>query len=303
MKYLILIYNKYYILMTLNQYYANINPTIGELVLVTFSSRTESFFDAKLMEYPYRGMMSYSDASKKRRISSWNKIIPLNKLMVARVDEIDTKAQIAQISIIYLDDYVDDKNLSVTDIQKKLMVQFTENKILESFIKSLCIQTTCKYEIIWQTLIHYIDTKRRIFNDEQEEDPISLWKYFCDNISDLSYWCLESNISDEIREIIYALYIKRTEETIKKINSKIKIISPNGISHTHKLLDTCLKKITFKYTFKYMTTPDYILESSTEDSSIADHKKIIDILKIESQKMTPKVFIQVLDADIAKLIG
>jgi hypothetical protein len=52
-----------------------------------------------------------------------------------------------------------------------------------------------------------------------------------------------------------------------------------------------------------MTTPDYILESSTEDSSIADHKKIIDILKIESQKMTPKVFIQVLDADIAKLIG
>jgi translation initiation factor 2 alpha subunit (eIF-2alpha) len=225
--------------MTLNQYYANINPTIGELVLVTFSSRTESFFDAKLMEYPYRGMMSYSDASKKRRVSSWNKIIPLNKLMVARVDEIDTKAQIAQISIIYLDDYVDDKNLSATDIQKKLMVQFTENKILESFIKSLCIQTTCKYEIIWQTLIHYIDTKRRIFNDEQEEDPISLWKYFCDNISDLSDWCLESNISDEISEIIYALYIKRTEETIKKINSKIKIISPNGISHTHKLLDTC----------------------------------------------------------------
>jgi translation initiation factor 2 alpha subunit (eIF-2alpha) len=282
--------------MSLYQYYSNKNPTIGEIVLVKFSARTDSFFDANLMEYPYRGMMSYPDASKKRRVSSWNKIIPLNKPMVARVDDVDTKAQIVQISIAYLDDLVDDKKLSVSDIQNKLMIQFTENKILESFIKSLCIQTTSEFENIWQTLVHHIDSKRRIFNTD-----VSLWKYFCDNINDLSDWCLQSNINDETREIIYALYIKRTDETIKKINSKIKIISPHGISHTHKLLNTCLKTITFKYTFKYMSTPDYILESSTEDSSIMDHKKIIDDLKAESQKMTPKVFIQVLDNDIAKL--
>jgi translation initiation factor 2 alpha subunit (eIF-2alpha) len=296
--------------MTTYQYYSNKNPTIGEIVLVEFSARTESFFDAKLIEYPYRGMMSYSDASKKRRISSWNKIIPLNKHMVARVDEIDTKNEIVQISIAYLDEMVDDKNLSLTDIQNKLMIQFNENKLLESFIKSLCIQSTCNFKIIWESLVHHIDSKRRIFNDENNENnenddkiPISLWKYFCDNISDLSEWCTISNINDETRDIIYKLYIKRTEETIKKINSKIKIISPHGISHTHKLLNDCLNTITFKYTFKYISTPDYILESSTEDSSITDHKKIIDILKVQSQNMTPKVFIQVLDADIAKLIG
>jgi translation initiation factor 2 alpha subunit (eIF-2alpha) len=289
--------------MNSNQYYSNNNPTLGEIVLVIFSARTDSFFDAKLMEYPYRGMMSYSDASKKRRVSSWNKIIPLNKPMVARIDEIDTTAKIVQISIAYLDDMVDDKNLSVTDIQNKLMVQFTENKILESFIKSLCIQTTCNFDIIWQTLVHHIDSKRRIFNNDQDDAPISLWVYFCNNIGDLSEWCVILNISDEIRKMIYELYTKRTDETIKKINSKIKIISPNGILHTQKLLNTCLKTINYKYTFKYMSTPDYILESSTEDSSIADHKKIIDILKTESQKMTPKVFVQVLDADIAKLIG
>ena len=125
-----------------NQYYSNNNPTLGEIVLVKFTTRSDSFFDAKLLEYPYRGMMSYSDASKKRRVSSWNKIIPLNKPMVARIDEIDTTAQIVQISIAYLDDMVDDKNLSVTDIQNKLMVQFTENKILESFIKSLILCPT-----------------------------------------------------------------------------------------------------------------------------------------------------------------
>jgi hypothetical protein len=48
--------------MNSNQYYSNNNPTLGEIVLVIFSARSDSFFDAKLMEYPYRGMMSYPDA-------------------------------------------------------------------------------------------------------------------------------------------------------------------------------------------------------------------------------------------------
>ena len=289
--------------MTSYQYYSNINPTVGEIVLVEFTTRNESFFDATLLEYPYRGMMSYSDASKKKRVSSWNKIIPLNKHMVARVDEIDINAKIVQISVAYLDEMFNEKNISLLDIQSKLMVLFNENKLLESFFKSLCIQTTYNFENLWTSLVHHIDSKRRIFNDETDENPISLWRYFCDNINDLNEWCMHTNINDEIRIIIYDLYLKRTEESVKKINSKIKIISPNGILHTHKLLELCLKKINFKYTFRYMTAPDYILESSTEDSSIADHHKIIDIIKLESQKMLPKVFIQVLDADIAKYIG
>ena len=158
--------------MTLNQYYSVINPVVGEFVLVNFIERTDSFFDAKLLEYPYRGMMSYQDATKKRKIYNWSKVIPLNKDMVARVDEVDEHAKIVQISIAHLGDEFKEL-LSLSEIQEKLMIPFNENKLLDHFINSISVVTQTDKNNLWTKLIYYIDSQRRNYNDddENEEDP------------------------------------------------------------------------------------------------------------------------------------
>ena len=50
------------------QYYSTKYPTEKELVLVIFISKNDSFFDAELTNYlDFRGMMNFSDASRKKK--------------------------------------------------------------------------------------------------------------------------------------------------------------------------------------------------------------------------------------------
>ena len=285
------------------QYYSTINPTKGELVLVEFTEKLDSFFDAKLIEYPYRGMMNYGDASKKRKISTWNKIVPLNKLMVARVDDVDEKAQIANLSIAYLDEYFDEKNLSPSDIQEKLMVQFNENKLLENLITSACVVTNSKFSDIWTKLAHTIDSERREFNDDNEDEPLSLWKYFCENFDEkFDGWCAASETSEAIADAIKSGFAKKNEKGPKKITSTIKIISQEGVQSTKKLLGACLDNIQYQYTFRYLTAPNFIFETSTSDSTQDDHHELIKNLKAQIQKLGLNlVFVQAIPEEVALL--
>lgn len=290
-------------LMSDYQYYSTINPTDGELVLVEFTERLDSFFDAKLIEYPYRGMMNYSDASKKRKISSWNKIVPLNKLMVARVDNVDENAKIVSLSIAYLDEYCDEKNLSPADIQNKLIANFNENKYLERLIMSFCKITDQKLDDVWTTFVHIVDTERRLFNDETEDIPLSLWKYFTEKYDEnIDTWCSQSEFNEENKNALKALYIKRTEKGPQKITSNIKIISQEGVSSTKKLLEKCLKSIKYEYTFRYSGAPNFVFETSTTDTSQEDHHELIKNLKAEIQKLKLTfVFVQALPEETAKI--
>jgi translation initiation factor 2 alpha subunit (eIF-2alpha) len=285
------------------QYYSTIIPTEGELVLVEFTEKTDSFFDARLLEYPFRGMMNYSDASKKRKISSWTKIVPLNKHMVARVDSIDENARIVNISTAYLDEYVDGKNLSPLDIQEQLLAIFNENKLLESLITSASVLANDKFEDIWTKLIHVVDAERRDFNDDSEEDPVSLWKYFSGNFEEkIETWCTAGEINQVTKEIIQGLYAKKNEKGPRKITSTIKIISQEGVTGTKKLLESCLGPLTYQFTFRYLTAPDFIFETSTVDSSPDDHHELIKNMKTQVQKLgLSLVFVQAVPEEIAKI--
>jgi translation initiation factor 2 alpha subunit (eIF-2alpha) len=289
--------------MTTFQYYSTFNPTKGELVLVEFTEKCDSFFDAKLIEYPYRGMMNYSDASKKRKVASWNKIVLINKLMVARVDEIDEKAQIANISIAYLDEYFDEKNLSPSDIQERLMIQFNENKLLESIIKSLCVVTNSNFSDIWTKLVHTIDAERRKFNDENNDEPILLWKYFSSNFNEkIDLWSTTSGINDEIKLCLQTLMSKKSDKSPQKITSTIKIISQQGVSYTKKLLEKCLTPLKYQFTFRYLAAPNFIFETSTSDTTPEDHHELIANLKIQIQHLgLTLVFIQAIPDEVARV--
>ena len=249
--------------MNINQFYSNENPKVGELVLVIFIERKESFFDAKLIEYNYRGIMNYQDATKKRKVNSWNKVVPLNKNMVASVDEVDDKLKIVQLSITYLGD-IFNEDLLPEQIQEKLLGTFSENRLLEGFIKSLCIVNKYKYDFIWTTLIYHLDKIR--------DNDTTIWKYFCDNIDNLDNWIIELKLDNDIANKIKVLYDKRNEIIINKIVSRIGIIS---------------------YTLKYDTAPYYIFETSSEDTTIEDHDYILNKIESESKKINDKIFIKI----------
>ncbi len=285
------------------QYYSTINPTVGELVLVEFTERLDSFFDAKLIEYPYRGMMNYSDASKKRKISSWGKIVPLNKQMVARVDEVDEKAKIVNLSTAYLDEYFTEKNLSPLDIQEKLLLGFSENKLLESLITSLCTITKTNYAEIWQALVHVVDSERREYNDDNDDEPVSLWRYFSENFEEkIDGWCEVAGLSSEIKDALKGMFEKRKEKGPKKITSNIKIISQEGMTSTKKLLENCLGSLNYQFSFKYSTAPNFIFETTTADSCPDDHHDLIRNLQEQIKKLGLKlVFVQAIPEEVAKV--
>lgn len=274
------------------QFYSTANPNVGEIVLVQFTKKMEAFFDAVLVEYPYRGIMNYQDATKKRKVKSWNDCVPLNKNMVALVDEIDEDAKIVKLSLAYLDNYIktDKSNrnelTNPTFIQQQLIIHFNENKMMENFIKSLCIMHNLDLKDIWAKLVHYIDSQRR---DEGSND--SLWKFFTDNFDSLDEWVQSTNLSIEISEDIKKLYQRKLEST-KKLSTRFGIVSLGGTQNTKQLLKNVLDNVQFKYILKYDSTPYYLLESYSNDSSIDDHLNIIKMLEIEATKFEPKIFIK-----------
>lgn len=252
------------------QYYSTDTPKLNELVLVHFIEINDSFFSAKLIEYSYNGIMTYQDATKKKKVISWNKFVQLNKNMVAKIIDINEKDKIVQLSLIYLDeDY--NKNLNAMQIQIKLLDHFNENKYLEKFIKSLSILNNYDYIYLWKSLAYDIDINRRIYNEINNKN-ISLWKYFNENIENI-------NISNDIKDAVISLYNKKNDIIFNKITSKIGLISINGINILKETLKNILKNIKYKYIFKYDASPYYIFQTLSEDTTINDHNEFIDILE------------------------
>jgi translation initiation factor 2 alpha subunit (eIF-2alpha) len=270
------------------QFYSNEHPTEGEIVLVQFTKKHEGFFDATLMEYiRYNGLMNFQDASKKRRISSWADIVPIGRNMAARVESVDMKTRIVQLSIVYFEDKEED----AIETRKKYMMPFNENKSMVGFITSFCIISKLEFSEIWTILIHYIDSERQEYNDDEGEEK-SLWIYFVDNFNDMiDTWLEETHLLD-VSDIMKELFKKRTEKIDHKITTKISIISLGGISNIKILLQSVLDTIDYEYNFYYDTTPNYIFETNLEYITDVNHKQFVEDIKKEATKFNPQIFIK-----------
>jgi translation initiation factor 2 alpha subunit (eIF-2alpha) len=271
-------------------YYSVEHPESGDLVLAKFTTQIDAFFGTLLEYSGYRCIMNYQDVVKKRKVASWTKFVPIDKVLVVQVDDVDTNKKIVQVSMAYLADNFKEE-LTVTQLQEKLMEPFNENKMIESFIKSVCIVNHLDFKYIWTTLVHYIDELRRETNDD-DETTLSLGKYFTTNIDDLDEWIKSCELDESVGTAIKELHQKRTKETPKKITSKIGIISLGGVNATKKLISNVLEQLKYTHSFRYDTTPFYLFESSTEDSDTDSHNKFVKTLEIESTKFNPKIFIK-----------
>jgi hypothetical protein len=71
---------------------------------------------------------------------------------------------------------------------------------------------------------------------------------------------------------------------IYKIQSKFSLITKNSIENTKELLKlTCDNNTDWVFTLKYETTPNFLLESSSENSSQENHDNFLKFLEENSK--------------------
>jgi len=212
--------------------------------------------------------------------------------MVARVESVDVDARIVQLSLAYLDEGMKDSDPNT--IQDKLLALFQENEQMKSFIKSMSILHKYDYHEIWTKFVHLIDRHRRKYNQEENEnDDVTIWKYFNDNIDDLGKWVQESGLDETFGERVLELYKKKTSMKDLPLFTRFGIISIGGVEATKQLLTRAFSDIVFEFKCEYESTPFYMFRSTTTDSSKEDHQKIITFLQTEGQKQDPKIFVDV----------
>jgi translation initiation factor 2 alpha subunit (eIF-2alpha) len=244
------------------QIYHNQIPEINEVVLIKFTKKNDTHFEGNLLEYDYDAIMSYNDATKKKKVYSWNKVVPLNKTLLATIESVIENNKIVQVSTAY--------NENNNNLKEKLK-PYNNNKILISIIKKVCHKQKIDFNDFWINIIYPIDKQRK------SEKNDNLLDYFLDNINELVLELLKKNY-DNYTKILECLD-ENIIETNEKITSKIGLISIKGLYVTQDILNKFILQQNWNFSFKYDTAPYYILESYSNDSTVENHQEFIENLK------------------------
>ena len=278
-------------------FYANQKPEDNELVLVVLTEINEegSNFQGRLVEYPVNAFLRFEDATKKKRVASWNNILSLNREIIVRVDNIDFSKDAVQISLSYMDEK--DKNDD----------KFKKNKLLVSMVKKIIFEMNNGFSInevipvynnIWEKIFYKIDSKR---HDEYESDNLpTLLDYSIQEIDELKeYFSINLNFYEKFKESLNEFV---SEKTCKLI-STIGIVSNSGVTTTIKLLKNILATIEYNYSLTYdyykekdkKAYPVFIFETLSIDSNEENHSSFIKMLETQSIKLNPKPFIKIFE--------
>jgi len=251
-------------------FYNATKPDKDEIVLVIFTKEEDSYFEGTLVEYQGKVFLRKEDATKKKRVSSWNNIVPLNVEKYAKVYDLDFSSDTIQVSLTNLDD-------DLTNIQE----HFSKNKRLISLMVTISFQLNTNVDTIWESVIYKINEERINYNEENDENTYSnILDYIMNNIEHL-----KKSLDDN--KVIFKLE-KMLEEKSFKMLSSIGIISNNGIENTTNLIRNVLEGITYNYSLKYSyykkkndtkTFPVYLFETSSEDTTEENHSSFIQNLK------------------------
>lgn len=261
-------------------FYDVLKPSNDEVVLVTFTEHKKDYIDGTLQEYPCSLFLNYSDATKKRNVSSWQKIVPLNKPMIAKVEDANYAEGIVQVSLSYMYDSEESKQMYDT---------FSKNSLLVSFFKKLAHFSGVDINVLWKDIMYKIDANRR--NEYEPDDMPTLYNY-CDEERDFVKSVFEETGHSNVLSKFVDELDNRKKEKPQKIVSQIEIISNGGVQNTKALIEKALTTIEFEHTMRYSTAPTFLFESKSSESSDDDHKKLVEFLTQEGQKMVPKSFVR-----------
>lgn len=257
------------------KFYCDSKPKKGEIVQVIFTSREDDCAHGYMTEYKGDIIMSYSQATKKKKIRSLNKIIPLKQPLAAILEDFDSKSNIGTVSRAYLDDM--DENYSN---------RFVTNNRLFNGIYQICSKNDINFEEIWNSKIFPFLLK---LNEEYKDEDFEFLENFIDNIDEL-----ESLIGNEV-------FFAELKNRFEKLNLKnelfkrqIGVISNNGINVTKQLFKDSLEDesiIQFKdqISIKYFNTPNYMIETNNSEELLNEY---IRVLNANSKKIG-NIFVKV----------
>jgi len=254
-------------------FYNATKPDNDEIVLVIFTKEEDSYFEGTLVEYKGKVFLRKEDATKKKRVNSWNNIVPLNVEKYAKVYDLEFSSDTIQVSLTNLDE-------DLTNTQE----HFSKNKRLVSLMVTISFQLNSNVDTIWESVIYKTNDERLKYNEENDEITYSnILDYIMNNIEHLKKTLDDNKVIFKIEKML--------EEKTFKMLSTIGIISNNGVENTTNLIRNVLEEITYKYSLKYSyykkkndskTFPVYLFETSSEDTTEENHSNFIQNLKDRS---------------------
>ena len=277
--------------------YENKLPDINEHVIVIFTEYKDTHIEANLIEYnSINGMMIYEDATRKKKVYDWKKEIPLNKVIVARVEEIFyghentllsgtnvhentllSGTNVHENTYVKLSTGYFDQKMDSSELRKKLMKPFVDNKALITIIKKICRNNDLNFNDFWSIIMY------KIINEKKKEDLNgSILDYVSEN-KDFFKNTIKENYPDHYEKIINQ-YEKQLLNKNYKIQSKFSLITKHSIENTKELLKlSCDNNKDWIFTLKYETTPIFLLESSSENSTQENHDVFLQFLENNSK--------------------
>jgi hypothetical protein len=258
---------KYYIIIMDIPIYRNKLPLVDENVQVIFTEFKDTHIEAQLLDYhDINGMMIYEDATRKKKVYDWRKEIPLNKTIVAKVEEIYSDTYV-KLSTGYFD-----QKLEPSELRKELSKPFVEMKALINIFKKICKNNNIIFNNFWINVIYEINDKK---NEENLNE--SLLNYINENI-ELFTEILKINYPDIFEKIIEE-FKSQVINKIYKIQSKFSLTTKKSIENIKELLILASNNTNWLFTIKYETTPIFILESSSENSTEENHDEFLNFLE------------------------
>ena len=260
------------LLMESVKFHCKSKPKVGEIVQVVFTSRKDDHTEGYLNEYIGDIIMVHSQATSKRKIKSFNKIIPLDKPIAAIVEEFDESKGIGSVSRAYL-----------KDVDENYSNKFINNSKLFNGIFQLCEQLKVDFKDVWENQIH------PFISEIELEDDKTYLEEFIDKLDNLD------DIIDN-QELLSKIKDKFMNTTLKKeiYKKKIGIIANDGVESTKRLISSCLENSAVSdykdsIDVTYFNTPNYMVETDVS-SELLD--SFIGLLQENSKEMG-NIFVKV----------
>lgn len=209
--------------------YKNKLPNIKSYVNFIATSKNNYCFTCKIIDYNLDGILPMNLITSKKKIKSFNKLVPLNKNLVGIVDNIDK--DIITLNLVHID-----KNS--TEYKNYLKLNIENNK-LSKICKRYCFKFNKNLDNFWNDILNiendnkldFVINNLKTFNKEFQD-------FFLENIKE------KSNI---------------------KIETKIGIITLDNIENLKKDINNLIKTEKYNLTIKLDKLPIYKIESNNND--------------------------------------
>mgnify|MGYP003996496783 CR=1 FL=1 len=231
--------------MEIYKFYSANNPKLNEIVscIIVDINEKENIVKLYLKDYNLNAIMSFKNATNRKKVRSWSMILPKGKEVVCKVDSIENRND--EVFIEVSKGFIDMDSYDV----KRFFEEQKNNYNLKAIFKML-INTNDNFDmkLKWEETVYYFDNKR-----EKESSDLFLYDFIMNNFQEfLSKF--EKENSDKIIKMInknskieknnfrgkFGLYSKYYNDTVDIIKESLDNISN---------VDVKLEKVPYYYVY------------------------------------------------------